>query len=185
MIDLRDIAMHTGASQDKFEFWRILEVLASRPPKIVVEIGVDTGYYLKSIREAFNPELMIGMDNSWDRNEYKPGKDTYVGMNYNSRSSSALEALKGILAGRPIDFLFIDGDHTYGGVKSDWEMYSPLVRKGGGVVGFHDTRRIGDKWKNHVEVYPIFRQLQTEYPSAEFWNGPLGEGAPGTGLIFV
>jgi cephalosporin hydroxylase len=38
-----------------------------------------------------------------------------------------------------IDFLFIDGDHSYEGVSSDFQMYSPLVRSGG-LVGFHDLR---------------------------------------------
>jgi hypothetical protein len=33
--------------------------------------------------------------------------------------------------------LFIDGDHTYEGVRRDFEMYSPLVRKGG-IIAFHD-----------------------------------------------
>ncbi len=36
-----------------------------------------------------------------------------------------------------LDYLFIDGDHSYEGVKQDYEMYSPLVRKGGLIV-FHD-----------------------------------------------
>jgi predicted O-methyltransferase YrrM len=42
-----------------------------------------------------------------------------------------------VLGGRKVDLLLIDGDHTYSGVKQDWKMYSPLVKKGGMVV-FHD-----------------------------------------------
>lgn len=38
---------------------------------------------------------------------------------------------------RPVDFLFIDGDHSYDGVKADYEMYGPLVRPGG-LIAFHD-----------------------------------------------
>ena len=38
----------------------------------------------------------------------------------------------------PIDLLFIDGDHSYNGVKGDWENFSPFVTKFG-VVVFHDT----------------------------------------------
>ena len=40
--------------------------------------------------------------------------------------------------GNPIDLLFIDGDHSYEGVKRDWELFIPHV-KPFGVVVFHDT----------------------------------------------
>jgi predicted O-methyltransferase YrrM len=36
-----------------------------------------------------------------------------------------------------IDLLFIDGDHSYEGVKTDWDLYSPLLKSGSCVV-FHD-----------------------------------------------
>mgnify|MGYP001270241435 CR=1 FL=1 len=37
------------------------------------------------------------------------------------------------------DLIFIDGDHSYSGVKKDVEMYSPLLNLGG-LVLFHDTQ---------------------------------------------
>lgn len=37
-----------------------------------------------------------------------------------------------------VDLLFIDGDHAYGSVLTDWLLYHPLVRSGG-VVAFHDS----------------------------------------------
>ena len=39
--------------------------------------------------------------------------------------------------GEKLDFLFIDGDHSYDGVKADFEMYAPMVRPGG-LIAFHD-----------------------------------------------
>lgn len=36
-----------------------------------------------------------------------------------------------------IDFLFIDGDHSYEGVKKDFDLYLPLMNKGG-IIAFHD-----------------------------------------------
>jgi hypothetical protein len=39
--------------------------------------------------------------------------------------------------GRPVSVLFIDGDHTYKGVKADWRNFSKFV-KAGGVIFFHD-----------------------------------------------
>lgn len=36
-----------------------------------------------------------------------------------------------------LDLLFIDGDHSYEGVKADWEAYKDLLHEGSTVV-FHD-----------------------------------------------
>ena len=38
----------------------------------------------------------------------------------------------------PIDLVFVDGDHTYEGVKGDHERWVPLVRPGGHIL-FHDA----------------------------------------------
>jgi predicted O-methyltransferase YrrM len=38
----------------------------------------------------------------------------------------------------PIDLLFIDGDHSYEGVKHDWEQFASFMQPHGAVV-FHDT----------------------------------------------
>lgn len=37
-----------------------------------------------------------------------------------------------------LDILYIDGDHSYAGVKADYERHVPRV-KDGGIVLFHDT----------------------------------------------
>lgn len=38
----------------------------------------------------------------------------------------------------PIDFLFIDGDHSWAGIDGDWRCWSGFVMPGG-VVGLHDS----------------------------------------------
>ena len=38
-----------------------------------------------------------------------------------------------------IDLLFIDGDHSYEGVRADWEAYGSMLGPGS-VVAFHDIR---------------------------------------------
>ena len=49
---------------------------------------------------------------------------------------TSVEAVQGW--NRKIDLLFIDGDHSYEGIKLDWELFSPYVAPFGAVV-FHDT----------------------------------------------
>lgn len=48
----------------------------------------------------------------------------------------------------PMDFVFIDGDHSYEAVRDDWEAWSPLLAPDG-IVALHDscssaTRQIDD-----------------------------------------
>lgn len=38
----------------------------------------------------------------------------------------------------PVDFVFIDGEHSYDGLRRDWEAWSGLVAPGG-VVALHDS----------------------------------------------
>ena len=53
------------------------------------------------------------------------------------RKTSTLYQVKELLDGSKLDFLFIDADHTYEGIKRDFELYSPLMKKGG-IIAFHD-----------------------------------------------
>lgn len=43
-----------------------------------------------------------------------------------------------------IDFLFIDGDHSYEGVKTDFELYSTLLSDRG-IIAIHDTDKEYEK----------------------------------------
>ncbi len=74
-----------------------------------------------------------------------------------SHAKATLDEVRDILQGRFVDLLFIDGDHTYLGAKKDYEMYSPLVQKGGLII-FHDIRRYVDKPK--AEVDKLWNELK-------------------------
>lgn len=52
--------------------------------------------------------------------------------------ASAAVALAPAIANR-IDFVFVDGDHSYEGIKADWEGWAPLIAAGG-LIGLHDSR---------------------------------------------
>jgi predicted O-methyltransferase YrrM len=43
---------------------------------------------------------------------------------------------------QPLDLVFVDGDHTYEGVKADHERWLPLVRTGGHLL-YHDALDVG------------------------------------------
>mgnify|MGYP001560589978 CR=1 FL=1 len=54
-----------------------------------------------------------------------------------------------------VDLLFIDGDHQYASVLTDWLLYSPLV-KPGGLVAFHD---VALRVKDHYGVPDFLDRL--------------------------
>ncbi len=179
MIDLREIAKHSRASQDKFELWRLLEVLNARPPKVIVEVGVHKGFSIETWKKAFDPQMIVGIDNDAQFIETR-GFELIVG---NSNDEHTRNRLIDHLGMRQIDFLFLDGDHTYEGVSKDFELYAPLVGLSG-VVAIHDTRRTGEKWIGKVETHRFFEEMRDKYPSCEFWNGVLPD-TPGTGVLFL
>jgi len=68
---------------------------------------------------------------------FRRGRQKIILIRGDSHDPRTLEKCERILRGNKLDFLFIDGDHSYEGVRRDFAMYSPLVRKGG-IIAFHD-----------------------------------------------
>lgn len=44
----------------------------------------------------------------------------------------------------PVDFVFVDGDHSYEAIRDDWNGWSGLVSNGG-IMAFHDSRSSSDR----------------------------------------
>lgn len=98
-----------------------------------------------------------------------------------SHSAETVELVADILSHAPIDFLFIDGDHTYDGVKRDFELYLPLVAKGG-MVALHDIHPRPEEPR--IEVWRFWQELRAQYPAATEWIDDSPQGRPiGIGLI--
>ena len=98
-----------------------------------------------------------------------------------SHSSGTARQLQKLLGGRTIDFLFIDGDHTYAGVKQDFELYSRLLSKDG-LVALHDIAPRPDEPR--IEVWKFWRELKQRVPGAREWldKSPNGR-CIGIGLL--
>ncbi len=91
------------------------------------------------------------------------------------------EKVERILAGKPLDYLFIDGDHTYEGVKRDFEMYSPLVR-GGGMIAFHDIAR--HRRNEDCQVDKFWNDVKHGHQYREIIESPE-QGWAGIGVLFM
>jgi len=180
--------------QIKEEILELLKILRKIKPKTILEIGTANGGTLFLFSQIVDKNATIisidlpggkfgGGYPKWKIPLYKSfAKDTqkiYL-IRADSHKEETLRSVKNILGNKKVDFLFIDGDHTYEGVKRDFEMYSPFVRKGG-IVAFHD---IVHGPTENVGGVPIFwKEIKKHYKHLEIvkdWN----QGGCGIGLIF-
>lgn len=115
----------------------------------LIEIGVWHGVTTSRLRRVMASDgLLVGVD------PYPKGR---LGFNAQriiarrevarvGRGSVRWERKTGVEAARelgnsaivPVDFVFIDGDHTFDGLRGDWEAWSGLVAEGG-IVALHDS----------------------------------------------
>jgi predicted O-methyltransferase YrrM len=98
-------------------------------------------------------------------------------MRADSHDLETLSLLQGILGGRSIDLLFIDADHTYNGVRRDFEMFSPMVSSSG-VIAFHDvlphddpTCEVDRFWAEVSSVHEHVAFLEVRPDSERQWGG--------------
>lgn len=93
------------------------------------------------------------------------------------------------LAGRKIDFLFIDGDHEYNGVSKDFHSYRQLVATNG-VISFHDivpdylTRYNKNTGMWVGEVPKFWSEIKTKYNSDEIVENYEQDGL-GIGVLIL
>ncbi|HLX33011.1 MAG TPA: class I SAM-dependent methyltransferase [Gaiellaceae bacterium] len=143
-------AEQRSAIQKRSEFAPFLALLLRRPPRRVIEIGRGSGGSLWALCQAAaddativsvdlpegpygglpdDPQILARHD-SYAR----PGQELVL-VQGDSTAAETLEAVHRAVT--DVDLLFIDGDHTFAGVKADYEAYAPLVQEGG-LVALHD-----------------------------------------------
>jgi len=78
-----------------------------------------------------------------------------------------------------LDLLFIDGDHSYIGVKQDFENYSPMV-KNGGLIILHDICKHPEELNCHVDKF--WHKIKQGKKYLEIIENPK-QGWGGIGII--
>jgi cephalosporin hydroxylase len=168
-----------GATQKIIEFTSLLRLLKRRKLRIVVEIGTAQGGTLYTWCTISNSDaLIISIDlpggpfgggytlNDIKRlKKYKKNNQKLWFLRKDSHKQETKDKLAEILDGRKIDFLFIDGDHSYRGVRKDFQLYSSLVKQNGLIV-FHDI--LCHPKVPECKVDKFWNEIKHRYKNLEF-----------------
>jgi len=181
---------HSG--QIRYEIYELTKVIKESKPKVVIEIGTDLGETLflwgkicdGTVISIDLPNGLFGTGKYTDERMplYRTfGKDIQL-IRDDSHLDATLQQVKEILNGREVDFLFIDGDHSYEGVTKDFLMYFPLVKKGG-IIAFHDI--VQPKPNSLVGVYKVWDEIKesSNFKLEEIIENEV-QGWAGIGLMY-
>ncbi|MBB3204281.1 putative O-methyltransferase YrrM [Rhodopirellula rubra] len=128
---------------------QLFELVLEGGPHVVVEIGsylgASTCFMANALKRLKSVPVLYAVD-TW-RNDAMPEgeRDTYdefcsnldsYGSTVQKIRSTSAEAASRFT--KPIDLLFIDGDHSYEGVLNDWIAWSKHLASGATVV-MHDS----------------------------------------------
>ena len=167
-----------GLMQHIPEILGLVEYVEAIKPKYVCEIGTYEGgtnflisQSIPSVREMIGVDLFV-QHTTQLRHFCKPDRKVNY-LNGSSYADATVKTVETLLGTNQLDFLFIDGDHRYEGVKNDFLAYRHLVRDGG-IIAFHDivpdhkTRYGKDTgmWAGDVPIF--WERLKRNYEHKEF-----------------
>jgi predicted O-methyltransferase YrrM len=173
---MAEISVFKGAFQKISELSPLVRMLRRRTLRTVVEIGTFKGGTMWLWCQIANADANIVSIDLKPKSKAEKRIERYLyGLAVESQkvrlvrgdsgSIKTKDQLINVLGSFKIDFLFIDGDHSYRGVKRDFELYSPLVRKGG-IVAFHDIVYHPNFPDTQVDKY--WNELRSKYKFREF-----------------
>jgi predicted O-methyltransferase YrrM len=175
-------------AQARSEIVQLGKILQASAPKRSLEIGTNYGGTLFLLCTLSPPDAkIISLDLPSGqfgggyplrkiplfRRFARAGQKLHL-LRADSHSIETKERVLQILDGKQLDYLFLDGDHTYAGVQRDFEMYSPLVRSGG-IIAFHDITTYRPESK--CEVAKFWSEVKNHYSHYEIIEN-LDQGSP-------
>ena len=183
------------AWQVRSELGRLLEMVQNERPRSVLEIGTALGGTLFGFSQVAAPDarlITVDLPGGSFGGGYYPARDylyrrfarrnqTIYPILGNSHSPETFARVQQLLGGRPVDFLFVDGDHDYEGVRKDYDLYGPLVRPGG-LIAFHDIVPGDDELVGGVpKFWQEFKRSHQATELVESWD----QRAYGIGVVRV
>lgn len=149
----------TDLKQVPSEWKEFLEIV--KGAKWVLEIGTFRGQSALGLSKVVSNVISI----DFEKRKIPRAKNCSYIIG-DSKKLETVAEVKKIIGPDKLDVLFIDGSHKYDGVKSDFEMYSPLV-KSKGVVALHDIVDSPKHRGKGCTVYKFWDEIKNNYKYKE------------------
>lgn len=158
-IFLRDIDAHVKTFPLR---WSLVEILAKYKDKPLVgaEIGVDVGNNALCMLENMHTLKHLVLIDSYARPLYEPTTVPYVVACSRLKDYMQQDRVRFLIMDssfaaarikdKSLDFVYVDGDHTFEGCLNDMELYWPKIKDGGCMAG-HDYNM--EEVKHAVAVF--------------------------------
>jgi predicted O-methyltransferase YrrM len=107
-----------------------------RPNPVIINIGAERGTSTLAMLEERNDSIIFSIDVAPCEGEFENARK--AGLD-DSRIIRCLGSSQNIGRSWPfyVDFIWVDGDHSYVGVKADIDAWLPRISSGG-IIAFHD-----------------------------------------------
>ncbi len=176
---LAETTIYHGAVQKIKELAACIKLIQEHTkPERVLEIGTATGgtfwLWCQLATQAAHiisldlPMAKFSSDKGYNKGllkSYAKPSQLLSFIKKNSHTDKAESKLKKIMEPHALDLLFIDGDHTYEGVKDDYHRYSKYVRTGGMII-FHDI--VYHDQVQECQVHRFWNELKVNETAYEF-----------------
>lgn len=143
----------TGIEQNKYELNELCKFIVKNEIKTWLEIGIAHGELLRFMENEMKLNAMgITLP------EHTHAHSGLTVMYGSSRDFAVIESVRQHVNEHGIfDMIFVDGDHSYTGVKADYENYKSMCK----YMGFHDACGLRDcegVSKFLSEIKPIYQE---------------------------
>jgi predicted O-methyltransferase YrrM len=188
-------AQRLGIVQVRAEALCLLRLVERSRPRTVLEIGtLHGGSLLLWARAAASDATLISVDRPpWEVDDpaerAKRAAIERVGSRHqrvrtlrgDSHDPALQQQARLLLDATAVDFLFLDGDHSYDGVARDFHDYVDLVRPGG-MVALHDIQPHSRGWGGDVPRF--WQAIRERYRHVEIIASATQDGY-GIGVLWV
>lgn len=182
--------------QKRAEILRLVEILRAHQPSAICEIGAAGGGTTFLLAHAAAPDaLVVSLDLAFTGSrkaalrQFARSEQKIICLQKDSHEPETVSVIRNCLPERKLDVLYLDGDHSYQGIRSDFEFYSPLVRPGG-IIVFHDIvpdyrTRYGIETTSYVGGVPQFwREIKAAHESVEEIVEDAEQDGYGIGILY-